>query len=36
MKSILTGILAMFVVGLLPMIGLADWDTKEAAERGCV
>ena len=36
MKSILTGILAMFVVGLMPMIGLADWDTKEEAERGCV
>ena len=36
MKSTLTGILAMFVVGLMPMIGLADWDTKEEAERGCV
>lgn len=36
MKSTFTGILAMFVVGLMPMIGLADWDTKEEAERGCV
>lgn len=36
MKSILTSILAVFVVGLMPMIGLADWDSKEAAERGCV